>query len=318
MNATQAYHDNGFSLWANAGGLNGWSAPTCLIHNTGGVPSIQVAVGNAASGHPTSTQVVPGLYVFASSAGALPPKPIDHLFDIPVTEYVFSQPAFHGSSVGAGNNSVQSYFSSVPESPSGLDYNTLNNNGGWGHPPIGGGRELVRTQTPDVYKVELIGNTAVDPRLFYYSAWAGSFLLEDVSSAAMSSNGAVADLQTPYTFCRPLRDGECYAGSQALATGKHGRPFVYVNVPAVYDAQFEGESYCFADVPFVNIPCVLIGWPGVGAGREQGVSNDDTSGSHSRILSYMMDIPGGARAIPPSSRLCTRSPGRRRHASRGY
>jgi hypothetical protein len=296
MNVTQAYHDTGFSLLANAGGINGWSTPTWLFHNTDSAPSVQIAAGAPASGHPSSTEVAPGLYVFASSAGALPPKPIDHLFDIPVTSYGFQQPTFRGASVSAGNNSVQSYFAAVPDSPSGLDYNTLNNNGGWSHPPIGDGRDLVRTPTPDIYKIELIGNTAVDPRLFYYYGWAGSFLLEDVSSAATSSAGPVNALQTQYTFCRPLRDGECYAGSQAAATGTHGRPFVYVNVPAMYDAKLEGKSYCFADVPYVNVPCVLIGWPGAGAGREQGITKNDPDGSNTRVLSYMMDIPGQARA----------------------
>jgi hypothetical protein len=289
MSPNQNWHPDKWPAIVMSGGINGWQQGLYLITGSSGF-TIQASSGLAAAGHSGATQVSPSMYVVASSAGATVPKPLAHIFDIPVQEYGFSTPQFHGKALPIGNNSIQSYFVPVPDSPTGVDYNTLNNNGGWAHTPIGGGRDLIPTDTPDIYKIELIGDDS-DLKSFFVHGWAGYWLLEDVSGPELPATGPASNLNRPDTQCVPLRDGECYAGSSARAAGSHGHRFGYVHVPAAYDP----DKTCHADTPYLKIPCLMVGWPGIGAVREQGIIAADPNGVNTRILSYLQDIPGQQR-----------------------
>jgi len=287
-NATsQNWHNDRFSLWASAAGINGDQQAGYLVHG-GAKRTVQVSSGDPADDHPTTTQSGPDQYITASHKASSIPGPLDHMFDIPVKFISYGSPVFATTGIPIGNGSVQSYFSAVPSRLSAMDYNSLNNNGGGAHAVVAN-RDMVNTPTANVYKIEIAGSPSVDPRLFFYYAWAGSYLLEDVSGPDQPSSGPATGLGTPYTFCVPHKNGECYAGSSVSDVGSHGGLFAYVNVPVAYTK----TTTCNADVPWANIPCVLIGWPGVGAVREQDITK--SGNGFSRILGYFMAFPGDSR-----------------------
>ena len=63
-----------------------------------------LGAGYAVAGHPGVTQVSSGIYSFAGSEGATVPAALDHVFDIPVQQYTYTAPTFHGAGLPIGGS----------------------------------------------------------------------------------------------------------------------------------------------------------------------------------------------------------------------
>lgn len=289
-NPTQNQFPFTWTALAMSAGAYGNAIGEFLVHGKSN-PTIQsLPVGEFSHGSLAAGPTA-GTYFFGSAEAFTDMAPIDNLFPVPPSSVnVTGPPKFHGTALSVGGG-IQSYFALVPHSSYGIDVNLFGDNFGGGQWDAGTSlspRDATHL-TGDVYKIEGYGTFS---KYFFPFGEAGGNNFQDVSGTATAVSGATAALSTtPYAFCDPLKANECYAGSSPTEVGSHGGHIVYVNVPGFYDPTHAG----MVSQHWANSPWVISGQPGAGAIRQQDMSHADFSGSKSRQISYVMDIPGLTR-----------------------
>lgn len=114
----------------------------------------------------------------------------------------------------------------------------------------------------------------VSPKTLGWTAWAGRFLLADISGP-----GSVISDSTSYTFCYAYSAGECRSGSSA---GNR-----YVSVP---NADTGGT--CYAAAPDRNAPCLAMMPVEAGQATEYSWGVNDPNAKFWRLLGYAFNGAG--------------------------
>jgi hypothetical protein len=119
---------------------------------------------------------------------------------------------------------------------------------------------------------------AADPKRLGWIAYAGRFLLQDISGP-----GSLISDSTPYAFCYAYNAGECRPGSAAGSR--------YVNAPNA-----DTGGICYAAAPDRNAPCLAAGPAEAGQATEYSWAGNDPQGMLWRALGYGFNGAG----VPPN------------------
>jgi len=189
---------------------------------------------------------------------------------------------FNGSTGGIGTSYVQTH-------PGGQSYLASPNTLGYDGRPVGGAGGGVSTVwyhtltlvSGNVYQISCpeasLGGSCIDsadPKRLGWAAWAGRFMLHDVSGP--SSNILTA---APYTFCYAYHAGECVSGSSA---GNR-----YVNV-----ANATTTGNCIVGALDQNTPCLAAANAEVGNAVQFNWAVSDPNAVNWRRLGYALGGPG--------------------------
>jgi hypothetical protein len=281
----QAQHATGWWALATSSRVNGCNVGVFEVTGKAEKDVKVGDVGPSLQGHgDLAPGVMPANVTFFSAKSSIVEAPLENLFTLPLKLNTLSSPQFAGQGLPIGSG-VQSYAVAPGGTPWFTDSNTANGGGGCcreGFGGIGISRDL-NPVSGTIYTIEVGGS--LNYKLSPLIAWAGARNLVDVSGP----NSASALASTPFSVCLPLIASECVTGSSTTATGSHGLPLAYINVPMAYE---DPSHQCFANQHWANVPCVVSGWPGFGAFRQEGWTRSDPDSRESRFLTYLMDVPG--------------------------
>lgn len=163
-----------------------------------------------------------------------------------------------------------------------IDLRSLNPNAGLGSEQptnIASNTVTLAAGTTQVYQVSVVG-APVDPRRVPLVAYAGPYLLDEISSPNTATN-TITDA-TAWTFCIANANGECRTNSTA------GQ--VFVNVPNA-DVP-SGATGCYTNQYARRIPCVISLFPQAAWVIQWDVSRNDMQGTRYRKLTMGLAGPG--------------------------
>jgi len=130
-----------------------------------------------------------------------------------------------------------------------------------------------------------------DPKRTPLAAWAGRYLLEDVSGP-----GSLLSAATPWQYCYAYHAGECVSG------GAQGHLYMVVDKATAGAGQWCGVSY------FTNTPCAIPANPDLAQDVQAGMDQADARGVYWRGLGRMwrawngnLDGFANARSTPDGS-----------------
>jgi hypothetical protein len=195
-------------------------------------------------------------------------------------------PGFAGSTNGVSYGNVQnynnaSYISGAASPGFQLDFRHLNPTGGSGPETLGSTIGASRTVTlvSGTTKSYLIDDTvsagAADYKRLPLHAYAGHYLLQDVSSPATGNTSDLPD----YSVCRALNADECFQGS---APGN-----LFVTVPKAYI-----DNYCRSGQFTLTAPCAFQLAPLAGQVIQFRLDVTNSVGSTIRKFGYVHGMPG--------------------------
>jgi len=121
------------------------------------------------------------------------------------------------------------------------------------------------------------GGSCIDtasPKTLGWEAWAGRFLLTDISGPSSSISDS-----NPYTSCYAYAAGECRSGS---AAGNR-----YVSVPNA-----DTGGICYYNAPDRNAPCLVAAQSFVGQVTQYSWNQNDPNAALWRPLGYAFNGPG--------------------------
>jgi hypothetical protein len=294
QNNTQLYHANNWVFTMSPGQAVGCFGSVGFYSPVTGQTT---ELGRNWSLHGSYGQGIGTNINILNSAQSIWNQPITSIGAVPyTTTNTLGTPSFHGNNaqIGAsGVNSPQSYINddhfagTVYASKWGVDSNPFLTTNGFESLGSGPIRSVTSTSNPNIWIVQNVSIGITLSKLTYkvqpIVAWAGRYVLLDVSGPSATSISALAS--TPFSVCYTYLAGECFAGSSANA--------YYVNVPHMYD-----PGYCTSSLSWANIPCVYQGYnaPG-GAIRQFKIDTGYINGAYSRYVGNGLSRFGSAQGF---------------------
>jgi hypothetical protein len=274
-----AVHANGWLAYITGtsmcNGVTAWFDATDTTH------TFYPDTSEVSGGHGTVGPGPNGMLATIAEGGASRIGPFPGQLDLPAN---FVQNLVVTTFAGVTRNSsddVQSYpnlgqwTATDAEKAFAFDLRHLNPAGGWGPERPAGIWPQTYALVPgrkQVYQIDNYGG--VFGKVFPYLAFAGRYLLEDMSGPSSSMGDKDA-----WRFCVAYRAGECRPGSAVSD--------VFVNVP-----QASPTDSCVVNTYALNSPCFTTPYVYGGWAVQYQYTQDDPNGQHFRRLTMGFTGPG--------------------------